>query len=251
MRKSIRSLAPIALLLTASGCKIPFHLLGDRAPQVAGSGKVVEESREVPDFQAFEVGGAMHATVGYAEKPSVRLRADDNILPLIKTEVRDGRLVISIEAKGGYSTVKPIEVIALAPKLEAVAASGASNVQAAASPCAKFKAEASGASEVSVRDIDSEALEAEASGASTLTLTGRAKAAEVSASGASTVEATRLEAESVQLDVNGSSRAEVKASAAARGSASGASDITVRGAPAERAIDSSGASNVSFPPAGG
>ncbi len=248
MPPRIRALVPVALLLTATGCHFPINLLGP-FQGIKGSGNIVEEAREVPEFHAFQVGGAMHATVGYAETPSLKLRADDNILPLIKTEVRDGRLVVWVDSKGGVSSSKPIEVVALTPKLEAVAAHGASMIQAAATPGEKFRAEASGASEVSVRDIDAGALDAEASGASTLTVIGQAKTVNVSSSGASTVEATQLAAESVRLDVSGSSRAEVRASDSARGSASGASDVTVEGAPGDRGVETSGASHVSYLPA--
>ena len=66
--------------------------------EVIGSGVVVTQTRQLPEFDEIEFGipGDVHVTIG---KPTpLQIEGEDNILPLIKTEVRDGRLVISADA---------------------------------------------------------------------------------------------------------------------------------------------------------
>ena len=64
---------------------------------VVGSGKVVSETRKLAQFDEieFRIASDLHLTIG---KPTpLEIKADDNILPLIKTVVTAGRLVISAE----------------------------------------------------------------------------------------------------------------------------------------------------------
>ena len=65
--------------------------------RVVGSGKIETETRKLAAFDEieFRVPGDFDVAIG---NPSpLRIKADDNILPLIKTEVRDGRLIVSAE----------------------------------------------------------------------------------------------------------------------------------------------------------
>lgn len=238
-------LAMLALSLgTSAGCSNLSWNLG--LPAIRGDGRVVQEAREVPGFSAFEIGGAMRATVGYAEEPSLSIRADENLLPYIKSEVMDGRLVVRTEAPGGLSPTEPIQVTALSPRLEEVRAQGASQVRAAVTPGETTVVEAHGASEVEVREIDAGSLTLQATGASTVKVAGRARSADLTVAGASTLEAADLAIESVQLSVSGASSASLRASSSIRGDVSGASTATVVGSPSIREVAATGASSISY-----
>jgi hypothetical protein len=217
-------------------------------PQVRGNGKIVEESRELPAFSAVEVGGALQATVSFGESPAFTLRGDENLLPFVQSEVRADRLVVSIRGPegAGIAPTEPIKVIVTTPTIREVAAHGASTLRAASTPGAKFVAEAHGASSVEVQGLEVENLLVEAHGASTVKVAGRSGSFEAQASGASTVEAPDLAAETASVDVSGASSAEVRAAEGIRGEVSGASTLTVLGAPGERRVETSGASQVVY-----
>ena len=233
-----RSFGPLALAaLLAAGCA---------GMQVAGSGTQKEESREVQDFTKVEIGQAIEATIAVGPRAPLKISGDDNLLPLIRTEVRDGTLVTRVEGAWGIRPTRPIRLVVTTPRLERVGGSGASTLDVAAAPIDKFAIDASGASVVAVKGLDSEAVDVEASGASRVTIAGRAKALKLSASGASTVKAAEAPAESVQADISGASRAEVRASSAVRGDISGASDLSVLGQPGTRAVETTGASRVRY-----
>ena len=81
---------------------------------VIGSGHFLEERREVPAFHRVEVCSGLHATVEQG-RHSVIVRGDDNIVPHVATEVRDGVLHVSPDAT--YDEVVPLRIFAGTPVL--------------------------------------------------------------------------------------------------------------------------------------
>ena len=85
--KRIAIVLPLAsLLLVLYGC----HIGG-----VRGSGVRKTEKRDLPSFTAIETIGAFEVQVNCQKPASFEIEADDNILPLIQTEVRNGVLRVS------------------------------------------------------------------------------------------------------------------------------------------------------------
>src|SRR3954471_19334485 len=71
---------------------------------IAGSGNRKTEKRELKSFNAIESSGAYEVSITCQKPVSFEIEADDNILPLIKTEVRDGILYITSDQE--YHTSK-------------------------------------------------------------------------------------------------------------------------------------------------
>ena len=64
---------------------------------VKGSGNVVKENRGVSDFTEIDVSNAIQVEIVAQKDFSVEVEADDNILPLITTEIRGNVLRIKSE----------------------------------------------------------------------------------------------------------------------------------------------------------
>src|SRR5215208_2438155 len=71
---------------------------------VRGSGIAKTETREVNGFSAisFNVIGKVVVTQGKTQ--SLTVTADDNILPLLETQVNDGTLVIGVKSNTIFNT---------------------------------------------------------------------------------------------------------------------------------------------------
>ncbi|MGD9563515.1 MAG: head GIN domain-containing protein [Pyrinomonadaceae bacterium] len=150
-----------------------------------GSGHVVTESRDIKGFSGVDVGGTFQVEITARKDFAVEVSADDNLLSLITTEVRNG--VLHIETEGRVSTDNPLKITISAPEIESIAASGVSNVGLVNVTGSELRVDASGASKVNVTG-DIARLTAEASGASAINAEGvTAGSAEVSASGASRI----------------------------------------------------------------
>jgi hypothetical protein len=189
---------------------------------IQGSGNVETEKRGVANFNAIEVGGIFDVEVVAQKEFSVEVEADDNLLPLIKTEVRGGTLEISTEKK--ISPKGRIRVRISAPDVE--------------------KLQASGASKLSLANVKNETLSVHASGASKITVDGETQNLEVELSGASKIEAENLKAENANVDGSGASCASVNVSGDLKADLSGASKVTYAGNPRNLEKSTSGASSV-------
>src|SRR5436309_12884743 len=76
------------MLLVLSGCK--FN-------KVSGSGAMKLDKRSVPAFTAVDISGAYEVEIVVQKEQSVEIEGDDNLLHLIKTEVKNGVLEFSNE----------------------------------------------------------------------------------------------------------------------------------------------------------
>jgi hypothetical protein len=77
----------LVLVAVFGGCKF--------GRGIAGSGNRKSEKRDLKSFNAIETSGAYEVNVNCQKPAGFEIEADDNILPLLKTEVRDGTLFVS------------------------------------------------------------------------------------------------------------------------------------------------------------
>ncbi|HTH51310.1 MAG TPA: DUF2807 domain-containing protein, partial [Pyrinomonadaceae bacterium] len=135
-----------------------FHFGG-----VKGSGNVISDHRDVRGFHGIEVGNAIQVDVVAQGDYSMEVEADDNIVPLIRTEVGGGILRISCEKS--ISKSSQIRIRISAPDIDSLDVSGASNVSVAGIKNSALSVESSGASKVRI-DGETSKLTVDISGAS-------------------------------------------------------------------------------------
>ncbi len=236
----MRSTMEIALsaLLVLSGCV-------GIGPTIVGSGVTKVETREVAAFHGVDVSSAFEATVTIGTKPSVTLSVDDNLLPLVETEVnKDGRLSVRYRAGSNITTKAPQKVAIVASALDSIVASGAAKVSAAVGETKAITIEAGGASNIDVQGLSSDSVDVDATGASRVSLAGKGKRLTLEASGASRFLAPDVPFDTAKVELSGASRGEVQVAGSIDGDASGASTLSIRGKPASRSVRTSGASQV-------
>ena len=91
MKRNIRMILIVAFVVGATGCQ-----LGRFAGRgIAGSGNRKTEKRELKSFSGIDTYGAFEVNIICQKPAGLEIEADDNILPLIKTEVRDGILYVT------------------------------------------------------------------------------------------------------------------------------------------------------------
>ncbi len=156
---------------------------------VEGSGVVITEKRAVKPFSSLDLNGSFTADIALDKEQRVEIKGDDNILPVILTEVRDGRLYVY--STKSYSTKTTLKITITVPVLKGVAVSGAN--------------------EVSIRKVNNGSLALEAGGASTFHVSGKTGTLKAQLSGGSTLKADELKAEQVTVDVSGAGNADVYA----------------------------------------
>lgn len=189
---------------------------------VKGSGNVQTDKRKVDNFKAVEVGGVFIVEITAQKDFSVEVEADENLLPLIKTE-SDGE-TLKIETEQRFSTRSPIKLRISAPDVENL--------------------HISGASKVSVVNLNNDSFSVDSSGASKIKIEGATKTFMVDMSGASKLEAENFKSENVSVDASGASCATVSVSSDLKVDLSGASKVVYYGSPSNLEKKTSGASSV-------
>ena len=189
---------------------------------VKGSGNVKSEIRDAVDFKKIEAGGAVRIFITAQKDFSVEISADDNILPLIKTEVSGDTL--KIYSNDRISPKNEIRVNISLPMLENLDISGASGAE--------------------VTNVTADQLKLEASGASKIKIDGTSKSLNGDASGASSIDAENLKTEDADVEASGASKITVSPTGNLKADASGASNVYYTGEPRSVEKKSSGASSV-------
>jgi hypothetical protein len=195
-----------------------FHFGG-----VHGSGNLATDRRSISGFKAVDVGSIFQVEITAQKDFSVEVEADDNLLPLIRTDVSDG--VLTIESDKRLSSSNPIRIRISAPDIDDLKVSGVANV--------------------TVTGVKNTGLSVDSSGASKIKIAGETTRLTVDVSGATKVDAENLKAENANVDASGASHVTVNVTGELLTDASGASRITYTGTPANLQKKTSGASHVS------
>jgi hypothetical protein len=174
-----------------------------------GSGNLVTETRQVSPFTRIDVSSAVNLDViiDPTAQPTVVVTYDDNILDNLITRVDGATLTISFDGSVNLTGSGNRIVEVTMPLIDSIRASGATDVTAV------------GATPRLVLDV----------------------------SGASTLDLEELTVGDVDVDASGASTVVLFVTGSATGSASGASNVAVRGNPADVRIETSGASSLDLP----
>jgi hypothetical protein len=92
------------------------------AGTTTGSGVSVSQTRTVPAFTAVDLAGTNELTVRVGQPQHVVVRADDNLLDKVVTDVRAGVLVVF--DRGSFTSRSPMSVVVTVPSLRSATLSG-------------------------------------------------------------------------------------------------------------------------------
>jgi len=93
---------------------------------VTGSGKQAIETRALPAFNQLEVKFSAEVTISQGKKTSLTITADDNILPILTSTVKNEKL--SLVVKKSFSTNNPIQISLTTPHLITASIFGAGSI---------------------------------------------------------------------------------------------------------------------------
>jgi hypothetical protein len=181
----------------------------DEGPGVRGSGEVTSETRDVAGFDEIVLEGSGDLDVDVDGTESLVVEAEDNLLPLLTSEVRDGRL--ELEWTEPLSPTEPIRYTISARALEGVSIIGSADVVASGLDCATFRASVAGAGSF---DVD-----------------GSCDALDLSVAGSGDFDGEELTVRSASVSIAGSGDALVNASDELRVSIAGSGDVEYLGDP--------------------
>jgi hypothetical protein len=189
---------------------------------VQGSGNVITETRDVSGFSEIAVGGSGVVRVEVTGTDSMTIEAEDNIMPLLETDVTNGRLVL--DTSRSISPTVDIVYTITAATLEGLEVSGSAEVDATGIDATDFSVDISGSGDV----------------AAVGTLDG---ALSLSISGSGAFDGESLTSPQGTVDISGSGNAVVNVSETLDVSVSGSGNVEYLGSP-DVDEDISGSGNI-------
>ncbi len=232
-------------MLMFAGCDSNVTIRINTGEQVDGSGTPTSVERSLGRFDQIRVSNAISASLSVGDASAVVVSGDDNIVPLVLTDVKDGTLTVRFKDNTSVTTKTPLKVeITTEAAPSAIDVSGASRFNAAELENDLTSIVLSGASRLQIDDLKGDELRLELSGASHASILGTASRLSVEASGASTAELSQLAAETATVEASGASTVKVQADQSIRGEASGASTVVYSGQGPDVDVETSGASSL-------
>ena len=193
----------VLLPLFVAGCHHGF------GADVKGSGKRVTQKRDVAPFTAISTDGAFDIEVVCQKNQGLEIEADDNLLPLIETQVNGNTL--RLRPTQNYSAQDPPKIRITVPNLEAFSANGAGKFQ--------------------ISGLNNEKFTVSLNGAPTLTASGTTKMIGIDTNGAAKVDTHNLRAAHAVVDSKGVSKVDLGVSDQLDVNVSGPSHVTYKGDP--------------------
>ena len=176
--------------------------------EIVGSGQLATQDRAVAGFLGVDLSlGSLYITQG----PRVELRivAEDNLIPHLRTEVFGGSLVISVEPHVSLRPTRPIEIHLMAPTLEHVSILGSGNVAWPGATVDRLALGISGSGSIDLSDLVADWLDATISGSGHVRVSGRVIDQRISISGSGSYGADDLSSATAAVQISGSGSATV------------------------------------------
>ena len=201
MKKLLVSIVLLPVLV--AGCHHGF------GAGVKGSGKRQTESRQVGSFSAIETDGAFDIEVACGKNVGLEVEADDNILPLVSTEVSNNKLVL--KPLKNYSVNDAPVIRITVPDINAFSSNGAGKIR--------------------ISGVNNDKLQIYANGAPQISVSGTTKMIGVDTNGAATIDTHNLRADHAVVDSKGVSKVDLGVSNQLDVTVSGPSHVTYKGDP--------------------
>ena len=213
---------------------------------VVGSNNIITQEKQLSAYDRIEVLGSYDVIFTDGEVGKIKIKAPDNILPLIQTEVSDGLLKIGAE-KNSNKVEEPIIIyVPVDSRLKQVDIKGSADISTEKNLETKalnVGIYGSGDARLAV-NVSSLVLEVVGSG--DIRVSGRAKNLSIDISGSGDVEVPKLKAEKAVIKVNGSGDVSAYVTEDVDVSIAGSGDVTVKGNPkkVKQKINGSGKSKL-------
>lgn len=179
---------------------------------IIGSGVISDAVRPVAPFTAISFRATGDVLIEQAARDSLTIQAEDNVLPHLTSEVRNGELVLSTRNTTSLSATKPIRYHITVRDLSKLTISGTGTVTA--------------------RAITTDALTVQSSGTVNISISGAVRQQTVELQGTGQYDATELQSERATIAVLGTGSVSVQVSDALNVTLRGTGSLEYSGTPA-------------------
>jgi len=210
----------LSILLCAACDPSEFIVRTVAGDTIVGSGQIIREDRDLSQFDSVEVSGSIDVKITRGEKLKCVVEGDDNIIPLVKTEVSNRNLNIYVDQS--FSIQQTVNVYLEVPEISGVLLSGSGNIE--------------------FTDVTGDRVEISIDGSGDITATGEVENLTAEINGSGDMHLFNLYSENATVEINGSGDVEVRVNNSLDCEINGSGDIHYTGNPAtvKRSVNGSG-----------
>ncbi|MEJ7830555.1 MAG: head GIN domain-containing protein [Segetibacter sp.] len=197
-------------LYTAICIVISFSCnIGIGSRRINGNGKIASHARNVSSANKIKVTGDMDVIVSTGNT-RVKVEADENIIPYIKTEMNGNWLVIKTENNLSINSKNPVRVYITTPRITDVEVTGSGNVTTESKFDADNKIDFSitGSGNINF-NVNAPRVDANITGSGSLHVAGETRDVNINLAGSGNYEGRELKAENAKVTIAGSGDADV------------------------------------------
>ena len=209
---------------------------------VVGSSNIISQEKQLSAYDRIEVLGSYDVIFTDGEVGKIRIKAPDNILPLIQTEVSDGLLRIDT-GKSRYKVKEPIIIyVPVDSRLKQVVIKGSADIYSEKNLETKALNVGIYGSGDARLAVDASSLALKIDGSGDIRVGGKTDNLSINISGSGDVDASKLTAEKAVININGSGGVSAYVTENVDISIAGSGDVTIKGNPkkVKRIINGSG-----------
>ncbi len=213
-----------------------------RYKRVSGNGNLETQNREIDIARRIKLAGSFDVEISQGPVTSVKVEADENLLPYIFTDENNGVLLIRTRDHVNLVSDNPIKVYITTDKLEEVQLAGSGNIigQTKFTGGNRLLLKIAGSGDIRL-DVNTPSLESEIAGSGSMTLTGETKDQRVQISGVGDYKAADLKSENSVVRIAGSGDVSVFAASTLDIHIAGVGSVFYKGDPAiKQSISGSG-----------
>jgi hypothetical protein len=201
---------------------------------IGGSGNVFTEGRPVSHFNRVSLTGLGEVVITQGEEESLTVKADDNLMPYIKTEVENGTLILGFTDEFKNKRIQPSKRIKFDLSVKDITGldiSGAGYVNVASLDTDRLEIVVGGVGDVNIRSLTVEELVVHLNGVGNVELAGQVAEQDVEINGFGAYQAAKLESQTTTVKVNGAGSATLWATDTLDVRIPGAGSVTYYGSP--------------------
>ncbi len=189
--------ALVALLLSSCGFDIN---IADFGPGKKGNGKIVTENREISeDFTEVSVSEGLMVYVTQADDFNIEVEADENVIDLIATDIKNGKLRVHARKNIGNATKK---IYVSLPEITALKSSSGAHLRSE-NIVKSDRLEVDGSSGALLQlELTANDLDIDASSGANLNLSGNVDRTEIDVSTGGNINAKDLQTKTCTVDAS-------------------------------------------------
>jgi len=237
MKKLLTSM--VALLIISANLNAQFF-----TKKVKGNGDIITKTRTVSNYDKIGVAGAFDVKLFKGNEAEITIKADENLMEYIITEVKNGNL--KIKTKKGYNIRASKTIVITIPfdDISAVSLAGSGDIYSDdVLDTSNLKLSLAGSGDINL-GVSTKNLETSIAGSGNMNLKGDSKEYTCSIAGSGNINAYKLKASKVTVKIAGSGNVKVHATNEIHAKSAGSGNIYYTGNPSVEKTSSAGSGSI-------